>query len=66
MRFTSITRSGGLAACAVVLTSAVIAAGALLFHYAHVDVPLLKATNVFDALAIAYVVLFAGVVVRGL
>ena len=28
MRFTSITRRGGLAACAVVLTSAVIAAGA--------------------------------------
>ncbi|RXF73029.1 hypothetical protein [Hansschlegelia zhihuaiae] len=41
--------------------SAVLAAGALLFRYAGVDVPVVTSANAFDILAIAYAILVAGV-----
>jgi hypothetical protein len=43
------------------VVSAVLAAGALLFRYAGVDVPVVTSSNVFDVLAIAYAILVAGV-----
>lgn len=45
----------------VFVVSAVIAAAALLVRYAHVDVPIVTSSNVFDALAIAYAILVVGV-----
>jgi hypothetical protein len=46
--------------------SAVLAAAALLVRYAGIAVPLIDRARVFDVLAIAYVVLAAGVLVRRL
>jgi hypothetical protein len=45
--------------------SLVLAVLALLVHYAHVSVPIINASRVFDVLAIAYVVLMVGVLFRG-
>ena len=47
---------------AVMLALAVLA---LLVHYAHVSVPIISASHVFDVLAIGYLVLMIGVLFRG-
>ena len=49
----------------IFLISLVLAAIALLVHYAHVSIPIISSSRVFDVLAIAYVVLTAGVLFRG-
>jgi hypothetical protein len=46
--------------------SAVLAVAALLVRYAGLSIPLINTARVFDILAIAYVVLAAGVLVRRL
>lgn len=46
--------------------SAVLAVAALLVRYAGLSIPLINTARVFDFLAIAYVVLAAGVLVRRL
>lgn len=43
------------------VVSIVLAAAAFLIRYAHVDIPIVEASHVFDVLAIGYVVLLAGV-----
>jgi uncharacterized membrane protein YeaQ/YmgE (transglycosylase-associated protein family) len=50
----------------VFIISLVLAVLALLAHYAGLKIPIITAANAFDALAIAYVVLLAGVLFRGL
>ena len=49
----------------VFVVSLVLAVLAMLVHYAHVSVPVINASRVFDVLAIAYVILTAGVLIRG-
>jgi hypothetical protein len=49
----------------IFLISIVLAILAMLVHYAHVPVPIISASRVFDVLAIAYVLLAAGVLIRG-
>ena len=49
----------------IFLISLVLAAIALLVHYAHVSVPIISSARVFDVLAIAYVALMIGVLFRG-
>jgi hypothetical protein len=46
--------------------SLVLAVLALLVHYAHVSVPIISASHVFDVLAIGYLVLMIGVLFRGI
>ncbi len=62
-------RRGGFAltppSVIVFIISLVLAALALLVHYAHVSVPIVGSSNVFDVLAIAYVVLMVGVLFKG-
>ncbi len=48
----------------VFLISLVIAAAALLVHYAGVSIPVLTKARAFDVLALAYAVLLIGVLVR--
>ena len=48
----------------VFVISAVLAVLALLIRYAHVSVPIISASHVFDVLAIAYVILAIGVLIR--
>ena len=48
----------------VFVISIVLAVLALLVRYAHVSVPVINASRVFDVLAIAYVLLAAGVLIR--
>jgi uncharacterized membrane protein YeaQ/YmgE (transglycosylase-associated protein family) len=50
----------------VFVISLVLAVLALLVHYAGLRIPIITPANAFDVLAIAYVVLLAGVVFRGL
>jgi len=50
----------------IFVISLVLAVVALLVHYAGLRIPIITAANAFDVLAIAYVVLLAGVVFRGL
>jgi hypothetical protein len=50
----------------VFLISLVIAAAALLVHYAGVSIPMLSKARAFDVLALAYAVLLIGVLVRRL
>ena len=49
----------------IFVISIVLAVLAMLVRYAHVSVPVINASRVFDVLAIAYVVLTAGVLIRG-
>jgi hypothetical protein len=49
---------------AIFLISLVLALIALLIRYAHVSVPIISSSRVFDVLAIAYVVLVVGVLFR--
>jgi hypothetical protein len=46
--------------------SLVLAVLALMVHYAHVSVPIINASHVFDVLAVAYLVLMVGVLFRGI
>jgi hypothetical protein len=46
--------------------SLVLAVLALMVHYAHVSIPIINASHVFDVLAVAYVVLMVGVLFRGI
>jgi hypothetical protein len=61
-------RRGGFAltppSLVIFLISLVLALIALLIRYAHVSVPIISSSRVFDVLAIAYVVLVVGVLFR--
>ena len=48
----------------IFVISLVLAVLALLIRYAHVSVPIISASHVFDVLAIAYVILAIGVLIR--
>ena len=50
----------------VFVISLVLAIAALLVRYAGISIPIIDRARVFDVLAIAYVVLLAGVLVRRL
>jgi hypothetical protein len=50
----------------VFFISLALAVVAMLVHYGRVSVPIISAARVFDVLAIAYVVLTAGVLFRGI
>ena len=62
-------RRGGFAltppSLVIFVISLVLAALAFLAHYAHVSVPIISSSRVFDVLTIAYVVLMVGVLFRG-
>ena len=61
-------RRGGFAltppSVIVFVISLVLAVLALLIRYAHVSVPIISSSHVFDVLAIAYVILAIGVLIR--
>ena len=61
-------RRGGFAltppSVVIFVISIVLAVLAMLVRYAHVSVPIINASRVFDVLAIAYVLLAAGVLIR--
>ncbi len=61
-------RRGGFAltppSLVIFLISVVLALIALLVRYAHVSVPIISPSRIFDVLAIAYVVLVIGVLFR--
>ncbi len=63
-------RRGGFAltppSTIVFVISLILAVLALLVRYAGVSVPVVSPARVFDVLAIAYLILLAGVVLRGL
>ncbi len=48
----------------IFVISIILAILAMLVRYAHVSVPVINASRVFDVLAIAYVLLAAGVLIR--
>ena len=48
----------------VFVISLVLAVLAMLIRYAHVSVPIISSSHVFDVLAIAYVILAIGVLIR--
>jgi hypothetical protein len=62
-------RRGGFAltppSVVIFVVSFVLAVCALLVRYAHVSMPIVTPAHVFDVLALAYVVLTAGVLIRG-
>jgi hypothetical protein len=62
-------RRGGFAltppSLLIFVISVVLAILALMVHYAHVSVPIINASRVFDVLAIGYIVLMVGVLFRG-
>jgi hypothetical protein len=62
-------RRGGFAltppSVLIFVISIVLALLAMLVHYGHTPVPIITASNVFDVLAIAYVVLTVGVLFKG-
>ena len=61
-------RRGGFAltppSLVIFVISLVLALIALLVRYAHVSVPIISSSRIFDVLAIAYVVLVIGVLFR--
>ena len=61
-------RRGGFAltppSLVIFVISLVLAVIALLVRYAHVSVPIISASRIFDVLAIAYVILVIGVLFR--
>jgi hypothetical protein len=61
-------RRGGFAltppSLVIFVISLVLAVIALLVRYAHVSVPIISASRIFDVLAMAYVVLVIGVLFR--
>jgi hypothetical protein len=50
----------------VFIISVILALLAVLVHYAHISVPVIGASHVFDVLMAAYVVLLIGVLFRGI
>ena len=62
-------RRGGFAltppSFVVFVISLALAILAMLVHYAHVSVPIINTSRVFDVLSVAYVVLTIGVLLRG-
>ena len=62
-------RRGGFAltppSLVVFVISLILAVLAMMVHYGHMAVPIVGASNVFDVLAIAYVVLTIGVLLKG-
>jgi hypothetical protein len=50
----------------IFIISLVLAVGALLAHYAGIRIPLITPARAFDVLAVAYLVLLAGVLLRGI
>jgi hypothetical protein len=50
----------------VFIISVILALAAVLVHYGHVSVPLITVSHVFDVLVVAYVVMLAGVLFRGI
>ncbi|RTL50209.1 MAG: hypothetical protein EKK40_12720 [Bradyrhizobiaceae bacterium] len=62
-------RRGGFAltppSIVVFMISLVLAAIALLVHYAGMRIPIVSAAHMFDLLAIGYIVLMVGVLFRG-
>lgn len=63
-------RRGGFAltppSLVVFAISVILAIIALLSHYAGVRIPVISAARMFDVLAVAYILLVAGVVFRGI
>ena len=61
-------RRGGFAltppSVIVFVISLVLAVLAMLIRYAHVSVPIISSSHVFDVLAIAYIILAIGVLIR--
>jgi len=49
----------------VFIISVILALLAVLIHYAHVSIPVIGASHVFDVLMVAYVVLLVGVLFKG-
>jgi hypothetical protein len=62
-------RRGGFAltppSFVVFIISLILAVLAMLVHYAHVSVPIISTSRVFDVLTIAYIVLTVGVLLKG-
>ena len=62
-------RRGGFAltppSFVVFIISFALAVLAMLVHYAHVTMPIISTSRVFDVLSIAYVVLTVGVLLKG-
>jgi hypothetical protein len=50
----------------IFIVSVILALVAVLVHYAHISVPVVSSSHVFDVLTVAYVVLLAGVLFRGI
>ena len=50
----------------IFIISVILALVAVLMHYAHVSIPLVGASHVFDVLMAAYVVMLIGVLFRGI
>ena len=50
----------------VFIISVILALAAVLVHYGHVSVPLITAAHVFDVLVVAYLVMAAGVLFKGI
>ena len=50
----------------IFIISLVLAVGALLAHYSGIRIPLITPARAFDVLAVAYLVLLAGVLFRGI
>jgi hypothetical protein len=48
------------------IISVILALVAVLMHYAHVSIPLVGASHVFDVLMAAYVVMLIGVLFKGI
>lgn len=63
-------RRGGFAltppSIIIFVLSVILAVIALLVRYAGISIPIISPARVFDVLAIAYILLLAGVVFRGL
>jgi hypothetical protein len=61
-------RRGGFAltppSVVVFVISLVLAVLAFLVHYAHMSVPIINSSRVFDVLTVAYIVLMVGVLFR--
>jgi hypothetical protein len=50
----------------IFIISVILALVAVLMHYAHVSIPLVGASHVFDVLMAAYVVMLIGVLFKGI
>jgi hypothetical protein len=50
----------------VFVISVILALLAVLIHYAHVSIPVIGASHVFDVLMAAYVVMLIGVLFKGI